>query len=160
MSFVIDLLWSKYTLISLFFMCYYFMYECIHRLKKEEKKLGRHNRWQDSNLSSGSKVRFHQVSGVSSIDWPRQKWDDGGVFLQYSLPSESPCVSTAKQLGAEDAEPFTKLWQYCNTWKQQPRSQVMMANWVESCTNLSLHKLSGSDLQNNICLSSLLDYKT
>lgn len=97
--------------------------------------LSRHNRWQDSKLSSGSKVRFARVSGVSSIDLPGTKMRWRRSLLQYSLPGEFPCVSSAKQLGAEGTEPCATLWQSCNTWKQQPCSQVM-TNWVENWTNM------------------------
>lgn len=92
-----------------------------------------HNRWPDSKLSSGSKVSLTQVSGVSSTCPAKMRWQRS--LLQYSLPSESPCVSTAKQLGAEGTEPLPTLWQYCNTWKQQPHSWVI-TNWVESWTNM------------------------
>lgn len=57
--------------------------------KKNKKTLSRHNRWQDS-LSSGSKVGFDRVSGVSSIDWPGQKWDDGGVCCDTHYPVNPP----------------------------------------------------------------------
>lgn len=67
----------------------------------------------------------HPSTGPAKMRWRRS-------LLQYSLPSESPCVSTAKQLGAEDSEPFTTLWRYCNTWKQQPLSQVMTI-WDGKC---------------------------
>lgn len=100
--------------------------------------LSRHNRWQESELLSGSKVTLDQVSEVSSIDRPggkkkkKKRWRRG--LFQYSLPSESPCVSTSKQLGAEDTEPFTTLWQYCNTWKQQHHSQAMTAGGGDAVT--------------------------
>lgn len=153
MSFVIHLFWSKYPLISLslFYVCIsslVFIYS--YTDARKEPPVSRHNRWQDSNLSSGSKVRFdlkgHPSTGPAKMWWRRS-------LLQYSLPRESPCVSTAKQLRAEDAEPFTSLWQYCNTWKQQPCSQVMKTNWVESFTNLestpnTRHTFTGSGYQN------------
>ncbi len=82
-------------------------------------------------------LECHPSTGPAKMRWRRS-------LLRYSLPGESPCVSTAKQLGAEDTEPFTvAILQYLETTTSQPSGRKAVQMW--RMRPISTQTFSGSD---------------
>lgn len=135
---IIDLFWSKYTLISLSFMWvhYYFMSASAYTDSKHLKNNNKNKqvRHHDSD-STASACPGTRSASINSPEWhPLTKNQMTEEFVAVLITRWIPCVSSSKQLGAEDTEPFTALWQYCNTWKPQPRSPEWQSG-MSSCTN-------------------------
>lgn len=92
--------------------------------------------WQRGRVRSGLWSVIHRLA--------QQKWDDGGVCCNTHYPVNPPASALPNSLGLRTLSP-SLLWRYCNTWKQQPLSQVV-TNWDGKkqkswkCTQ-SMHKL-------------------
>lgn len=122
---------------------YYFMSASAYTDSKHLKNNNKNKqvRHHDSD-STASACPGARSASINSPEWhPLTKNQMTEEFVAVLITRWIPCVSSSKQLGAEDTEPFTALWQYCNTWKPQPRSPAWQSG-MSSCTNAQV--FSGS----------------